>query len=68
LLRFGHRLRDAFQKVQEITSEGKERERIFLKVKEKIEQEMSEVLSRKEDMDRMRHEIQRTHAEESRTL
>lgn len=37
LLKFGHRLKDAFMLVQETTSEGKERERIFLKVKEKME-------------------------------
>ena len=55
-------------KVQEATSEGKERERIFLKVKEKMEQEMSEVLKRKEDMERMKEEIARTQAEETRTL
>ena len=45
--------------MQDATSEGKERERIFLKVKEKIEQEMSEVLKRKEDMERMKEEIAR---------
>ena len=55
-------------KVQEATSEGKERERIFLKVKEKMEQEMSDVLKRKEDMERMKEEIARTQAEETRTL
>ena len=51
-----------------MTSEGKERERIFLKVKEKMEQETSEVLKRKEDMDRMKEDIARTQAEETRTL
>jgi hypothetical protein len=51
-----------------VTSEGKERERIFLKVKEKMEQETSEVLKRKEDMDRMKEDIARTQAEETRTL
>lgn len=54
--------------MQDITSEGKERERIFMKVKEKIDQEMADVLKRKEDMDRMKEEIQRTQAEETRTL
>jgi hypothetical protein len=39
-----------------------------LKVKEKMEQEMSEVLKRKVDMERMKEEIARTHAEETRTL
>ena len=68
LVRFGFKLKDAFLKVQEATSEGKERERIFMKVKEKMEQEMSEVLKRKDDMERMKEEIARTHAEETRTL
>ena len=39
-----------------------------MKVKEKMEQEMSEVLKRKDDMERMKEEIARTHAEETRTL
>ena len=39
-----------------------------MKVKEKMEQEMAEVLKRKEDMERMKEEIARTHAEETRTL
>jgi hypothetical protein len=39
-----------------------------MKVKEKMEQEMSEVLKRKEDMERMKEQIARTHAEETRTL
>lgn len=68
LLKLGTRLRDAFQLVQSVSSEGKERERIFLKVKEKMEEEMSEVLRRKHDMTRMKEEIARTHAEETRTL
>ncbi len=52
------------------SSEGgrKERERIFLKVKEKMEQEMGEVLKRKDDMEKMKEEIARTQAEETRTL
>ena len=51
-----------------MTSEGKERERIFMKVKEKMEDEMNQVLKRKEDMDRMKNQIARTNAEETRTL
>ena len=39
-----------------------------MKVKEKMEQEMSEVLRRKEDMERMKEQIARTNAEETRTL
>lgn len=54
LIRFGMKLRDAFQRVQDVSSEGKERERIFMKVKEKIEQEMGEVLKRKDDMEKMK--------------
>ena len=67
-MKFGHRLREAFLRVQEVSSEGKERERIFLKVKEKIEQELGDVLKRKGDMERMKEEIARTHAEETRSL
>jgi hypothetical protein len=39
LVKFGHKLKTAFQLVQEATSSegGRERERIFMKVKEKIE-------------------------------
>lgn len=39
-----------------------------MKVKEKIEQEMGEVLKRKVDMERMKEQIARTQAEEKRTL
>jgi hypothetical protein len=68
LIAFGLKLKEAFHKVQETLSEGRERERIFMKVKEKMEQEMSEVLKRKEDMVKMKEDIARTHAEESKTL
>ncbi len=69
LVRFGHKLKTAFQLVQEATSQGgSERERIFMKVKEKIEQEMGDVLKRKVDMERMKEQIARTQAEEKRTL
>ncbi len=42
--------------MQEATSVegGRERERIFMKVKEKIEQEMGDVLKRKVDMEKMK--------------
>lgn len=39
-----------------------------MKVKEKMEDEMNQVLKRKEDMDRMKNQIARTNAEETRTL
>ncbi|TNV70978.1 hypothetical protein FGO68_gene1912 [Halteria grandinella] len=39
-----------------------------MKVKEKMEQEMGEVLNRKKDMERMKDSIARTQAEETRTL
>ena len=68
LIKFGHKLKDAFLKVQDALSEGKERERIFMKVKEKLDEEMGEVLRRKEDMVRMKEDIARTQAEESRSL
>lgn len=68
LVRFGLKLKDAFSKVQNVLSEGKERERIFLKVKEKMEQETSEVLKRKEDMVRMKEDIERSKALESKSL
>ena len=56
LVKFGHKLKTAFQLVQEATSSegGRERERIFMKVKEKIEQEMGDVLKRTVDMERMK--------------
>ena len=68
LMKFGLKLKDAFYKVQSVVSEGKERERIFMKVKEKMELEMNQVLKRKEDMVKMKEDIARTHAEESKTL
>jgi len=68
LVKFGLKLKEAFSKVQNALSEGKERERIFLKVKEKMEQEINEVLKRKEDMIRMKDDIERTKAEEQKTL
>ena len=69
LVKFGHKLKTAFQLVQEATSEGgRERERIFMKVKEKIEQEMGDVLKRKVDMEKMKEQIARTQAEEKKTL
>lgn len=54
--------------MQEAVSEGKERERIFMKVKEKREQETGEVLKRKEDMVRQKEDIQRAKAEENKSL
>ena len=70
LVRFGHKLKTAFQLVQQTQEEpgNKERERIFLKVKEKIEQEMGEVTRRKADMEKMKEQIARTQAEEKKTL
>jgi hypothetical protein len=68
LQKFGLKLKEAFQKVQDVISEGKERERIFMKVKEKMEQEMNEVLKRKEDMVKMKEDIVRSKAEESKSL
>eukprot|EP00347_Sterkiella_histriomuscorum_P021885 403332425 len=68
LLKFGHKLKEAFQRVQDVMSEGKERERIFMKVKEKMEQEMNDVLKRKVDMVKMKENIARTQAEEHKSL
>lgn len=68
LMKFGLKLKEAFQKVQDAMSEGKERERIFMKVKEKMEEEMNEVLKRKEDMVKMKEDIQRVKIEEQKTL
>jgi hypothetical protein len=70
LVRFGHKLKTAFQLVQQTQEEpgNKERERIFLKVKEKIEQEMGKVTRRKTDMEKMKEQIAMTQAEEKKTL
>lgn len=68
LAKFGLKLKEAFQKVQNVMSEGKERERIFLKVKEKMEQEMAEVIRRREDMVKMREDIQKNQELEKKTL
>ena len=49
-------------------SEGRERERIFLKVKEKMEQEMSDVIRRREDMVKMKVDIQKNKELENKSL
>ena len=49
-------------------SQGSERERIFMKVKEKMESEMNDVLKRKDDMIKMKEDIARNQAEESKSL
>ncbi len=59
LFKFGNKLRQAFHKLQDIHSEGRERERIFLKVKEKLDVEMAEVTRRKEEMKIMESNIQK---------
>ena len=68
LQKFGIKLQEAFQKVQDALSEGKERERIFMKVKEKMEQEINEVLKRKEDMIKMKVDLAQSQLDESKNL
>jgi len=60
LFKFGNSLKDAFRKVQDVQHIGEERERIFQKVKEKLEQEMHEVIRRKQEMEKMKEDIIKT--------
>jgi len=50
LLKFGAKLRTAFTKIAETKTQGQERQRIFLKVKEKLDEETSRVQQLKEQM------------------
>lgn len=50
LLNFGAKLRTAFSKIAETKTMGQERQRIFLKVKEKLDEETSRVQQLKEQM------------------
>lgn len=50
LNQFGHSLRETFTKIAETKTQGQERMRIFVKVKEKIDEETQKVQARKEAM------------------
>ena len=51
LFTFGNQLRQVFQSVVEATTHGKtQRQRIFMKVKEKLDEEVSEMQKQKEEM------------------
>mmetsp|Transcript_39824 Transcript_39824/g.38377 ORF Transcript_39824/g.38377 Transcript_39824/m.38377 type:complete len:200 (+) Transcript_39824:1155-1754(+) len=54
LQKFGHSLKKSFALVREAGREGGERERIFMKVKEKLEYEMKDVESRRNRMAEMK--------------
>jgi Skp family chaperone for outer membrane proteins len=50
LIKFGSKLRGAFSKIAETKTQGQERARIFMKVKEKLDEETSKVQSLKQQM------------------
>lgn len=49
-MQFGAQLRDAFQKISETQTQGNERMRIFMKVKEKLDEETAAVRQQRDDM------------------
>lgn len=50
LINFGNKLRTAFSKIAETKTQGQERLRIFLKVKEKLDEETKKVQDLKKQM------------------
>lgn len=56
---FGHKLRDTFTKIAETKTQGQERMRIFVKVKEKIDEETQKVQVRKEAMRNNKEQLTR---------
>ena len=51
LVSFGQQLRNAFQRINERRTQGAERVRIFMKVKEKLDEETNLVQERKKEME-----------------
>ena len=51
LLSFGDKLRGVFQKVQAKRMEGNERTRIFMKIKESLDDELHEMKKRQKQID-----------------
>jgi len=57
LVKFGRKLRTTFQKISEKKNLGQERNRIFMKVKEKLDEETNKVQQLKQDMMKNKEEI-----------
>lgn len=59
LVNFGNKLRTAFSKIAETKTQGQERLRIFLKVKEKLDEETKRVQELKQQMNQNKELITR---------
>lgn len=59
LIKFGAKLRTAFARISDTKDQGKERQRIFLKVKEKLDEETSKVQALKNQMTENKEKINR---------
>lgn len=68
LLNFGNKLRTAFSKIAETKTQGQERLRIFLKVKEKLDEETKKVQDLKQQMTTNKEQITRSLQEEMEEL
>lgn len=68
MLNFGAKLRTAFAKIAETKTEGKERNRIFLKVKEKLDEETKRVQDLKQQMTQNKELITRDLQQEMENL
>lgn len=63
-MQFGAQLRDAFQKISETQTQGNERMRIFMKVKEKLDEETAAVRQQRDDMIKNKEQIAKNQLEE----
>lgn len=68
LINFGNKLRTAFTKIAETKTQGQERLRIFLKVKEKLDEETKKVQDLKAQMNTNKEQITRSLKEEMEAL
>lgn len=67
-MEFGAQLRNAFQKISETQTQGNERMRIFMKVKEKLDEETAAVRHQKEEMEKNKSQINQDMMEEMQAL
>lgn len=59
MIKFGTKLRTAFARISDTKDQGKERQRIFMKVKEKLDEETSKVQALKNQMTENKEKINR---------
>lgn len=68
MIKFGHKLRTAFSKIAETKQRGQERQRIFMKVKEKLDEETSLVLNTRQKMHDEKKKLEQDKQNESENL